>query len=255
MVFGYRVLRSLGLFPCHFQYVKVSVNGSPLGMFLLVERPRDAIRRTYPNVVSVFRRDNSEVFRIERQQSVPALRDQVRELSRLIWQDDIENAPETLRRIMDLDAYLTWLATNSLLKISDTVDEIFFFEVRTDKNQVEPMRIMAWDYDDLMSHKPNLKLMMTPEAQLDLHIRHNPELYSLYRTSLRRLLTEHLTIEFLMEQLGATVDLRNKLDDGLSAKAQERSREARNRFRGYFSYDMRMRHRELLDMLAEFTDE
>lgn len=55
MYVSYRLLAELGLFPSYFQYASVFINGIPQGLYLLVERPEDAIRRNSSTVVSVIR--------------------------------------------------------------------------------------------------------------------------------------------------------------------------------------------------------
>ncbi len=56
MRFSYRLLEELGLFPSHNQLVSLSINGLPLGLYLLLERPKDAILRTRTDVSSIYRR-------------------------------------------------------------------------------------------------------------------------------------------------------------------------------------------------------
>ena len=55
-----------------------------------------------------------------------------------------------LAQLIDLYAYLTWSGVNSILRNSDTVDELFLYEVREDQNRPGRLRSMAWDYDEIM---------------------------------------------------------------------------------------------------------
>lgn len=58
--FAYDLLSELGLFLCYNQYAVVYINEEAQELYLLVERPVDAIRRQNPRAVSVFRKGVTE---------------------------------------------------------------------------------------------------------------------------------------------------------------------------------------------------
>ncbi len=160
-----------------------------------------------------------------------------------------------LERVIDLEAYVTWLATNSILKNADTVDELFLFEVRKDRSQPEPLRIMAWDYDEILQGRHTTKMFPDPlmfarrTTALDDLIKSDPKLYGRYRSTLRRLLTRDLTIERLVEELREVQALRDGLDDGLAPEVQDEKRRQRKATVDKFESDLRERHATLLERL------
>jgi len=120
MYTSYRLLAELGLFPSYFQYTSVFINGKPQGLYLLVERPEDAIRRSSSNAVSVIR-PNGRRARVKQsvKYSVPqsdplrllhSIRLATRKKSGKTLEDELD-------RKMNLDRYLRWLAFNSLSKM------------------------------------------------------------------------------------------------------------------------------------------
>lgn len=252
--FAYGLLTDLGLFfPLH-EYASVLVNGEPQGMFMLVERPRDAIRRVNKGTVSVFRRGRPEIFRRQWSKSIPFATQNIDGLQRVV-REGAEDTVAALEEVIDLKAYLTWMAVNSILKNDDTDDELFLFEVRKDRHKPQPLRLMAWDYDEIYQEHPaehkytDPLLFATWPTQLDLLIRKDPALYERFRKSMQRLLTTDLTIEHMVERLREVQELRDGLDDGLGPAVQEESRRLRAVEVDRFEQAMRERHATLLERM------
>ncbi|RME74919.1 MAG: hypothetical protein D6784_08990 [Chloroflexi bacterium] len=57
---------------------------------------------------------------------------------------DESSAPQKLNDILDLDAYLTWLAVNTLVQNNDVYEKNYFLHRRPEDNRWE---IIPWDYD------------------------------------------------------------------------------------------------------------
>ncbi|MCA8973102.1 MAG: CotH kinase family protein, partial [Planctomycetes bacterium] len=143
-------LGDLGLFPARTVFVRLVVNGDYQGPFLLVERPRDAIRREHRGVVSVLRttRKGHEV-RWNRKGVDPRLI--LKELEAAHTVGDADERAARFARLVDVEALCGWVAFNSLVRNADSVDELFLFEVRRTDDELGRLGLMGWDYDDLMS--------------------------------------------------------------------------------------------------------
>ncbi len=128
---AYVLLRQLGLFHCYNRFVSLTIDATPVGAYLLVERPESAIRRLFPDTRLIVRRARpggpayTELFRADPGPAVS----QPERLERALDQLRGEALVAALGRLIDLDGYLRWLAFNSFVKDADSVDEVFFFEV------------------------------------------------------------------------------------------------------------------------------
>jgi hypothetical protein len=140
------------------QYVNVFINGEPQGLYLLVERPEDAIRRSRPDVVSILRRRWMEVpeLKFAGPQANPfaAYRRIVRIDPRLHGRA----LAGAYASDLDLDQYLRWLAFNSLVRNGDYLDEVFFYQEHDSLGRPEPLRLVAWDYDDVFHRWPQTRV-------------------------------------------------------------------------------------------------
>jgi len=201
-----RLLGEIGLFPAYQQYAMVYMNGESRGLYLLVERPEDAIRRSAPDTVSVLRpHRNGATLKYSAQLSAPLLlNDRLRQLAR---GGGGSESIEELERVINLDKYLAWLAFNSLVENGDARDELFLYETRAPGQELGRLEISAWDYDDLQEAPLGTDAMDDPllyacEMELDFLIRRSPELYGRYR----RVLYELLTATFTEEVLRSAID-------------------------------------------------
>lgn len=251
--FAYGLLANLGLFDVHVQFARVTVNGQPLGMFLLLEPPEHAIRRGHPDCVGVYRRAAPNVFERLWGKSVPqqfASIDQLRDLGL----DGPNAIPGGYDSIFDTDAFLTWLAVNSAVLNTDSLDELFVFETRPDPNAPGRLGIMAWDYDDIFSPDPRPGSFADPLlfSCSDVHernVQRNPALNARFRQILGRLLATELSAEKLCARLRAAQALRDSLDDDSPAAAKARA--ARASHVDAVERLMRERHATLLRELAK----
>ena len=153
-------LQSVGLFPPWFGFAEVKLNGETNGLYLVVERPRDAIARGTPSNSRVLRRRSPErVVEVDR----PDVEDIANLESFLAPYYALLDLPTTLtgeallaalRARMDFDQYLSMVAFNSALENGDNIDELYFYDAPHPARAPTPggvpyWRVMAWDQDEI----------------------------------------------------------------------------------------------------------
>jgi hypothetical protein len=251
-----RLLGELGLFPPYFELATVSINGHSEGIYLLVERPEDAIRRTHPNVAYILRRRWMEQAEVK--YSTPDI-DPTRTYMRLLHAARNLNGArrrDVLSEALDLDQYMTWLGFNSLVQNSDFLDELFLYEVPADPSSRAPLRICAWDYDDIMKPPGHPKqvlvdsLLYACESDIDRSIRDDPELYARFRDRLRQLLEDTLTEAHLTATLDDVQRTLQSIDDGLPSEAHQAQSDLRDAGIERMRRKLLERRRHLLALLA-----
>ncbi len=189
MFFCNQILAKMRLFPNHFQFVRLSINGNDHGLYLLVERTEDAIRRTWPNVLAIYRRRTQQNFE-------------------KVWlRNEYEKVDERETFDIDLNAYMHWLAFNSLIRNRDILDELFLYKVWTPAKAHGFWKPVAWDYDDTMRPQKDSAfsspVLYGCESEWDRQINSSPRLFFRYCRILKRLLTLFLTPEALKRRLMA----------------------------------------------------
>jgi hypothetical protein len=164
-----------------------------------------------------------------------------------------------LAQHLDLDMYLEWLAFNSLVENSDYLDEVFFYQRRDAGGRVGPLRVAAWDYDDLFKKASHSKrafsdsLLWACEAGFDRRIRDEPVLRARYEAVLSRLLNQQLTDEHLTRVLMEVRGTLDALDAGLPAEVLATQKQLRDAELKEFERRLHERRQELLRRLADVT--
>ncbi len=235
MRIGYDLLESIGLFYCHNQLVDLRVNGRMLGIFLLVERPRDAILRNHRKVEGIYRRLSTEVLSFAEfyQRGHGAGKELLARLLRALEQLRGQALVEELEQIIDLDGYLRWLAFNSLVKNGDSFDEVFFYLADSPGEPRRRLRIMGWDYDDIMAKPAHPRvalkdaLLYSSEGDLDRLIQAEPVLYRRFCRVYRQLLDDSMTPANISAVTGAVAGELDELDSGLDQAADADFRQRR----------------------------
>ncbi|NUQ72982.1 MAG: CotH kinase family protein [Polyangiaceae bacterium] len=214
-VWGERLLASLGLFPPRQRYVRLRIDGENQGVYLVVQRPEDAVRTDGAGVVSVIRRrydiqgEPAEVKYPEDPPAVSAALAAYDELAAIATTAPSADIASELDARIDLDAYLRWLAVNSLLQNGDFIDEAFFYA--SAENNAWFHRAMGWDLDDLFSacHGGGGNAIIDPcgltyctEGLLDQALIRSPEVYQRYLAALGFVL-DILTPERLAASMNA----------------------------------------------------
>jgi hypothetical protein len=254
-LFGYRVLAGLGLYPTEVQYVRVALNGEPQGMYLLVEPPRQGLRRLYPDLVALYRRKSRGFYKIEWEKKVPAVKTSIEGLRDVRGLDQLADPLAQYAKHIDLDAYFRYLAVNTILLNQDMQAELFFYERRADSSRPDPLRLMAWDLEDIGSAAPKPdavadRLIFSGQDRMDFHTHEKPRLRARYREVLAGLLHEELTPAVISSMLHSVRMLRDSLDDGLPESVQLQARRARAGFAAELEELLLARHAKLVRLLG-----
>lgn len=258
MGFSYTLLHTIGLFPSYHQFVVLTANEQPQGVYLIVERPQDAIVRTHENVIGVYRRRNPEdgkqIYETKYQKPQDLEKWHLDRLHEIIHTLHGEELVRELRQIMDLDSYFAWLAFNSLVMCNDTSDEIYYSIIRTKDFPKGRIEFSAWDYDDLMN--PNLQtyaiqnpLLFGCENELDGCIQNEPVLYRQFKSVFYDLLTKKMTKTYLTNVLNDIEKEGNALYTGLPMDEEKALKGKRKEDIKTFKGKLLARHSELLQIL------
>ncbi|WP_409480118.1 CotH kinase family protein [Pseudobdellovibrio sp. HCB154] len=151
-------------------YFELFLNGKSNGLYLAVEKPKSAMNKS-PYVVrrgykSRFDHDGAEVSKkltLSQTEEIKAVADS-------IYTDIATKTGETLfnslKSKMDIDAYMRWMAMNSLYTNGDFPDEIFFFaDSEMYKQGKIYFRVTPWDTDDLFKAMHNVPINATEAAK------------------------------------------------------------------------------------------
>jgi len=153
-------LQAAGLFPPWFGFAEVKLNGATNGLYLVIERPRDAIARQTPTNERILRRRSPErVVEVDRP-DVEDIADLERFLAPYYALLDLPTMLSgdallaALRARMDFDQYLSMVAFNSALENGDNIDELYFYDAPHPAPAPTPggvpyWRVMAWDQDEI----------------------------------------------------------------------------------------------------------
>ena len=232
MRFSYNILKELGLFPAYTQFVALKINGEAIGLYLLVERPKDAIRRANSDVPEIYRRrrirTGKKHARFKDIYTTPQLirRREIKNLYSIVQNKTGKDLIDKLMPVVNLDAYLTWLSFNSLILNQDIQDEVFFYVSKSDIYPKGRIEFMAWDYDDIMkpvaAHQDFAlidPLLFACEAELDHLIKKKPVLYDYLKKIMKNLLLNVLDEKYLKEQLYKVSEEVNNIDRGFTKQA------------------------------------
>lgn len=185
------------LFPLQRRFVELVIDGTTRGIYLLMEKAREELVRDHARATAVMRRgypvNGREFFEVE----YPTTGDLTAPLTRYAAFEDRlagltgDELYAALREGLDLDQYLRWLASQSILQSGDYVDEAYFVstEQADGKGQVgEVYRVMPWDAEGYTTcHAGGVNAYVDPnllaycsEARLDHRLLANPRAYALF---------------------------------------------------------------------------
>lgn len=147
-------------------YFELFLNGKSNGLYLAVEKPKSAMNKS-PYVVrrgykSRFDHDGAEISK----KLTPSQAAEIKAVADSIYTDIATKTGETLfnslKSKMDLEAYMRWMAMNSLYTNGDFPDEIFFFvDSEMYKQGKIYFRVTPWDTDDLFKAMHNVPINAT----------------------------------------------------------------------------------------------
>ena len=154
-----RLARRLGLFPLGFGLVELTLDGESHGVYLLLEKPSEALADEMgrPRVILRRRFDPDGFVPDVRLPAAAAYADPLADSYRaLLALPDQREGPAllaALERHFSLDAFLRLLALHSVLHNGDWIDETFFAgdEAVIDGERTERWSVAVWDMDDIYS--------------------------------------------------------------------------------------------------------
>ncbi len=255
MYFSYTLLKQLDLFPCFFEYAAVFVNGDPQGLYLMIERPVDAIRRINPDAVSISR--GGVLWDIKYQGTQPDALALLRRFEAAHTIRDNKARQNEYEKILDLDLYLQWLAFNSMVRNSDSQKEYYGYETRLQKNAYGILKLMAWDYDGIMAPPAhpekhlNDELLYACADPIDYFIKENKILYDRYKSILNNLLNNQMPLNHLLASIEKIHKKLDSIDTGFSISTQEMQKFERQRTIKTFKKELTDRHERLIESLSK----
>jgi hypothetical protein len=141
--------------PLATEYAEVYINGKSNGLYTVVEKPKSAFSKNSPYVVrrgykSAFRHEEADISK----KLTPGEILKIKTTADSIYQDVANKRGEellnSLRKKMDIESYMRWMAMNSLYTNGDFPDEIFFYVDGDMYKQGQIyFRVSPWDFDDL----------------------------------------------------------------------------------------------------------
>ncbi len=203
---------AIGLIEIKSQYVELLVNGESRGLYLLTRKPKSVMKDT--GTPAILRRNYGGRYEVKEMaeslsaQEAKAITNQYLEVYKQLKLKSGNELFESLKQQMDIDAYMRWMAMNSLLLNGDTADEVYFY-VDPEKYQAGQIyfKISPWDFDDMFKgyhssainnrifkNNPN-QIIFNFEDRLDLKISEDPVLLEKFKSVMKEVITGALSQE------------------------------------------------------------
>lgn len=155
--------------PLPTEYAEVIINGKSNGLYTIVEKPKSAIKSPYVvrrGYKSRFFHEEAEISKILTEAQVQ----QIKDTADSIYQDISTKKDvllfNSLQKKMDIQAYMRWMAMNSLYTNGDYPDEVFFYvDAEMYKKGLIYFRVTPWDFDDLFKPMHGVPLNATAAAK------------------------------------------------------------------------------------------
>ncbi len=221
----------LGLFPLKFGLVELLLDGETRGVYLLLEKTKEALLEDHSRVLAVIRR-RFDPGQTPAEVNYPsggsidgpagAAYSALAEIGQKFSGGKLL---DELNRRMDFDQFLRILAFQTLMGNGDYVDEVIFYssEAVRGGETLEWFQTMAWDMDDLYSacHHGGKHAMLDPheilycaEGNLEKSVMPDAAVYARFIHHLESLINETLTADHVDSALDQTAaDLLPFFDD------------------------------------------
>jgi hypothetical protein len=208
-VLASEMMRAFGLFPLERRYVRLRVAGRDLGVYLLLEKPHEALRNDQAELFAVVRRrldtdgkkpESKYPDPADAPEQAAAALAAYRELAAIVDAEAPTDLYDALSSRLDFDAYLRWMAITTYLQCGDYVDETFFYasaELGT-PGSGHYFRNLGWDTDDLFTschHRGEFAyvdpydIVYCAEGFLDRALFVSDDVYARFIGELERLMT------------------------------------------------------------------
>jgi hypothetical protein len=166
-VTGLKFMQRVGLSSLNYRYVHLLINQRSQGLYLLLENPKQLLRKE-KNAVFIGRRQHwpkKPQIEFWDKESAPlsgetyqAAYDEMVSESRHVHGPALY---QYLQTRMNIRKYLDWLALNSVLQNGDYDDELFYYAKKDSSLYFD---FMGWDYEDLFSHPHFVNKLRHPFA-------------------------------------------------------------------------------------------
>ncbi len=220
---AFQLWQSLGLFPLRHRFIELFIDQKSQGNYILLENPAQYLPQKLSQVSSMIRRklDDPETLPTIKYSSSTAtqsLGDYVNAFLDMEYLSEQELIAQ-LEKVLDLDKYITHLATATILSNGDYVDEVLFIQqpaVATDGSFIKQYTPSKWDPDELFTlcHVTAMGAMKDPweiaycvESELGKTILKHPSLYKRFIDRLEELLSTKLSEQALSLALNNTARL------------------------------------------------
>lgn len=204
-----QIWNKLGLFPFEFRFIKLQIEDEPRGVYLLVEKSSEKLWLHHGRARSIARRgiapprtlidvkySSSGIIDIQNEYFSA-----LSEFQQLHGRD----LAEAMANWMDLEQYLSLLATASLFKNGDYWDELWITateRLQRDGSVGQRLSFARWDPEDVFhrchfmgehEHKDPWRLSYCAESEIAKLILGDPFTYRLYVDSLERVINKVTT--------------------------------------------------------------
>lgn len=220
---AFQCMAEIGIFPLDYRYAQLMINEEDQGTYFFVEKPDEYVLKHLKASYLMRRGEYSQADDIEWAKGLSKAeaknyQKKYLEIKRICKQYEGGELQEKLSALIDLPAYMKWLAFNYWINNGDYNDEIFFYVKH--ENSVPLFSILPWDYDDIFAEGPHegwtirnkrIKdaLIFSSEDYLGRKIASDPMLYAQYLEVLEEVIAQ-LSEEKLKEIFG---DIREELKE------------------------------------------
>ncbi|GMV39565.1 MAG: hypothetical protein AMXMBFR64_12810 [Myxococcales bacterium] len=200
--FAARLLAPLGVFNLQWRYVRLVEDGVDRGAYLLLEQPDEGLVQDHVDLAAIIRRrfdpeDQPEDVKLAKAGNAKALAayEAVVDIAQKAPLDELE---QRLGEVLDVDAYLRWLAFMTFMVNGDYVDEVYFYGAEEAGHVY--FRILNWDPDDLFSpchhgskfaYKDPAGILYCSEGKIDEAVLRSPALYGRFVQHLEQVMADH----------------------------------------------------------------
>ena len=226
---AYELWQSLGLFPMRYRFIELFINGTSQGIYMILENPSTALIQKRSHTSSIIRRDFDLSINTTYPQVKYSSTTETNASGNYINAFlDIDKTPENelttiLEKTIDLEQYITHLATATILQNGDYVDEILFIRQESlsdDGLFMDRYQILKWDPDELfrpchiagqIAFKDPWKIAYCVESEVGKAILSQPVLYDRFVNKVEELLSDKLSKEKVSLALKHTTEQTQKL--------------------------------------------
>jgi hypothetical protein len=235
----FQLWQSIGVFPYQFRLIELVLDQESQGVYMLLEKPAEVIPREQPGVNAVIRRDftpphavmDIKYARIDESIISGNYVNAFLDIDHLADAEQID----ALEKVLDIDQFITHLASATILRNGDYIDELWFIEyqyLRKNGDIGYRYRIAKWDPEDTFrpchhsgefAYKDKWEIAFCVESDIGKAILSNRVLYRLFIDKIEQLLSTSLSLERFKAEINNTVNLlADKFRSDSTALAMER---------------------------------